>query len=101
LNFTITVHHTYDLFHTLSNMSNQTPCEILPVPIAIPRITSATRTSTLNYYGPVESSLVSETSKFLSTVTDTVELEIVSTIDSFVSATQHDCIGEAQEKKAY
>jgi hypothetical protein len=81
-------------------MPHQTPCAILPSPIAIPRITSATRKSTLDYYGPVEFSIASEASKFLATVTDAVELELVSTIESFISATQNDCIGEAEEKEA-
>jgi hypothetical protein len=76
------------------------PCAILPTPIAIPKITSATRSSTFNYYGPVQSSLASEASQFLATTTDAGKLEVASTIASFIHATQDDCIGGANEKTA-
>ncbi|KAH7397348.1 hypothetical protein BKA66DRAFT_454205 [Pyrenochaeta sp. MPI-SDFR-AT-0127] len=81
-------------------MSSQPPYAILAVPIAIPRITCATRESTLNYYGLVQSSIASEASKFLASVTDAAEVEVSSAIDAFVLATQDDCIGAAEEKKA-
>ncbi|KAF2679086.1 hypothetical protein K458DRAFT_422513 [Lentithecium fluviatile CBS 122367] len=81
-------------------MPHQPPCAILPIPVAIPRVTCATRTSTFNYYGPVQSLLTSEASKFLATITDAVEQEAASTINSFILATHNDCIGAAEEKTA-
>jgi len=81
-------------------MPLQPPCAVLPIPIAIPKITSATRPSTFSYYGPVQSSLVSEAAQFLASTTDADELEVTSTIASFIQATQNDCIGEAEEKAA-
>ena len=81
-------------------MSHQLPCALLPVPIAIPRITSVIRNSTFEYYGPVQSSLASKASEFLTAITDVVESELISTIESFILATKNDCIGGAEEKKA-
>ena len=81
-------------------MPHQTPCAVFSAPIPIPHITSATRTSTFNYYGPVNSSLSSEASKFLATSTDVDKEDISSTIATFISATQQDCVGEADEKTA-
>ncbi|KAH7075317.1 hypothetical protein BKA63DRAFT_295331 [Paraphoma chrysanthemicola] len=79
-------------------MSAQPPSSILSVPIVISRLKSSTRESTFNYYGPVQSSLASEGAKYLASVTDAAEPEIVSTINSFMLATHTDCIGSADEK---
>ncbi|KAF1974401.1 hypothetical protein BU23DRAFT_553466 [Bimuria novae-zelandiae CBS 107.79] len=79
-------------------MPPQPPCAILSVPIAIPHLTSTIRESTFNYYGPVQSLLAFEASKYLATVTDAAEPEVASTINSFILATQTDCIGSDDEK---
>ncbi|KAH8669788.1 hypothetical protein BGZ60DRAFT_408218 [Tricladium varicosporioides] len=81
-------------------MPHQPSCAILPVPITIPRVTSVTQTSTFDYYGPVQSSLASEASKFLATISDAVERDVVSAINSFVFVTQNDCVGGAEETTA-
>lgn len=83
-----------------SKTPHQPPCAVLPLRISVPRVTTVTRTSSFNYFGPVQSSLATEASKFLATLTDTVELETASSIESFILAAQNNCVGEADEKKA-
>ena len=81
-------------------MPNQPPCAIFPIPIAIPRITLTTKTSTFDYYGPVQPCLTYKASKFLTSITDAGELELITAINSFLLATQSDSISDAKEKKA-
>lgn len=81
-------------------MSQQPPCSILPAPIDLPRIESVKQQLSLNYYGSFQSSIVAEASKFLASVTDAVEAETVSAIESFVLATKNDCIGGPDQKNA-
>lgn len=68
--------------------------------MAIPRITSTTQAATLDYYGPVESSLPTEASKFLASFTDAAEEEVLRTLEAFMLATQDDSISGAAEKTA-
>lgn len=84
----------------LSAMGLQPPCAILPALIPVPHITSVKRMNTFNYFGPVQTSIATEASKFLATVTDGVEPEVASAIESFVFPTHNDCIGEADQKNA-
>ncbi|KAH8702891.1 hypothetical protein GQ44DRAFT_732618 [Phaeosphaeriaceae sp. PMI808] len=81
-------------------MPNQPPCAILPNPIPTPPITCTTQESTFDYYGPVDSSLAPSASKFLATTTNAAESDVLSTLTSFLHATQTDCIGTPSEKKS-
>ncbi|KAK5047433.1 hypothetical protein LTR84_006529 [Exophiala bonariae] len=81
-------------------MSQQPPCSILSAAIILPAIKSVKQQKALNYYGSVQSSITIEASKFLASVTDIVETEAVSTIESFLLATQNDCVGDADQKNA-
>jgi hypothetical protein len=81
-------------------MSQQPPCSILPAVINLPHIKLVKQELAFNYYGPVQSSIAAEASKFLTSVTDAVGGEAVSAIESFVLTTQNDCVGDANQKNA-
>ena len=81
-------------------MSNQLPYALLAVPIDVPRITSTKEASTFNYYGSVESSLQKNASKFLTGCIGRPEKEMEPVIKAFLHATQTDCAGCEEQKKA-
>ncbi|KAF5231130.1 hypothetical protein FAUST_9436 [Fusarium austroamericanum] len=80
-------------------MSNPSPHAVLRLPVEIPRITSTSENSDLNYFGPVNDELPIEASKYIARVTDGVEEEVAHTLKAFLEITQSDCVGNAEEKK--
>ncbi|KAF2872731.1 hypothetical protein BDV95DRAFT_618378 [Massariosphaeria phaeospora] len=53
----------------------------------------------LNYFGPVEPSFVTVAAKFLASCTDGAEEQLAQSLDTFIKATQADCVGTAREKE--
>ncbi|KAF4437813.1 hypothetical protein F53441_12954 [Fusarium austroafricanum] len=80
-------------------MSDQ-PCAVLAEPINIPHITCTKGESTLDYYGPADASIAAEAAKYLARLTDGAEADLKSTIEVFLRATQSDCTGHGEEKRA-
>ncbi|UZP38716.1 hypothetical protein NXS19_006532 [Fusarium pseudograminearum] len=80
-------------------MSDPSPHAVLTLPVDIPRITSTSENSDLNYFGPVNDELPIEASRYIARVTDGVEDEIAHTLKAFLEITQSDCVGNAEEKK--
>ncbi|KAJ4138489.1 hypothetical protein NW768_002324 [Fusarium equiseti] len=81
-------------------MANQPPFAVFLTPVSLPLITSTTETSTFNYFGFVDGSTTIEASKFLAKYSDGAAKDIESTITAFMRLTQHDCVGNTEEKKA-
>ncbi|CAG1977376.1 unnamed protein product [Fusarium graminearum] len=80
-------------------MSNPSPHAVLTLPVDIPRITSTSENSDLNYFGPVNDEIPIEASKYIARVTDGVEEEVAHTLKAFLEITQSDCVGNPEEKK--
>nr|CEG02846.1 unnamed protein product [Fusarium pseudograminearum CS3487] len=80
-------------------MSDPSPHAVLTLPVDIPRITSTSENSDLNYFGLVNDELPIEASRYIARVTDGVEEEIAYTLKAFLEITQSDCVGNAEEKK--
>ncbi|KAH7391990.1 hypothetical protein DE146DRAFT_661374 [Phaeosphaeria sp. MPI-PUGE-AT-0046c] len=74
---------------------------ILPISIPLPRITAVKQPDTLNYFGPVESSIISDAASFIAAHTDASEEPIMQTLRSFVEMSQEDCIGTAEQKACF
>jgi hypothetical protein len=81
-------------------MSDPSPCAVLTLPVDIPRITYTSEGLDLDYFGPVDGSISVEGAKFVARLTDGVEDEVARTIKQFITTTQHDCVGSAEEKRS-
>jgi hypothetical protein len=81
--------------HPLSRLA------ILPISIPLPRITAVKQRDILSYFGPVESSIISDAARFIAAHTDASEEPVTQTLQSFIDMSQEDCVGSAERKACF
>jgi hypothetical protein len=80
-------------------MSTQSPLAILPA-LGKSLIHFVRESSTFNYYGPFEPLNSQKAAEFLARHTDAAEPGLAAIIESFLSTSQQDCVGQPTQKNA-
>jgi hypothetical protein len=84
----------------MSQKPVQTPFAILPISFDVPTITSVKRQSSFNYFGLVDASSLAAAIEYLTSHTDATKERASTFLNSFIEASQADCVGLADEKAA-
>ena len=84
----------------MTQTSNQTPLAILPDVFSIPPIAVVKRQSSYGYYGPVDVHFLVSAVQYLTSHSDASEDLTSQFLESFIQATQTDCVGKGDGKAA-